>query len=191
MNWADLETISSKESSIDGEDLTEDFEFFCKRLTDLIVKYKADVLKMDVALDIFALMPVQNTKLTEIYEEYLKKPLVKKGYDVNRTGDLFAGSPEDLQGSIKGFSDILNAVSTADIVIADLTGRDPNVFYILGRAHQQNKIVIQIAQNANDVPADFKQFSTIIYQDSTEGYKTLKNQIEQQITQQKAKLMGS
>jgi hypothetical protein len=173
-----LESISP--TQIDGEDLTGDFEFFCKRLSTLIVKYKTEVLKMDIALSIFVMMPLQDAKLDQIYEEYIKKTLVKMGYDVDRAGDLFT----------EGFANILNAISAADIIIADLTGRSPSVFYFLGRAHQQNKDVIQIAQAANDIAADFKQFSTIIYQDTIEGCKTLKTQVEQQVKQHKTKLMG-
>ena len=51
----------------------------------------------------------------------------------------------------------------ARVVVADLTGRNPNVFYELGIAHQQVKPVIQLAQRLADVPFDVRHLRTVIY----------------------------
>ncbi|MFX1295274.1 MAG: hypothetical protein ACFFD2_10535 [Promethearchaeota archaeon] len=150
LGWGDLEPLKKdlkREVRLDGDDLVEDLDFFCKKLYDFITQYKSEVLKMDIAFYILTLIPFTE-KLTQIYKENIRKPLEKKGYDVKRAEDLFK--------PISTLKDILNFISTADIILADFTGRNPNVFYEVGRAHQQNKTVIQLVQNINDIPFDLR-----------------------------------
>ena len=70
---AQVQTGLAEEVKFDGEDLVEDMEFFTKRLYDFIKRYKSEVLKMDVALFIFATVPC-NEKLTHLFEANIKKP---------------------------------------------------------------------------------------------------------------------
>lgn len=58
---------------------------------------------------------------------------------------------------------IYNQISKADIVIADMTMRNPNVFYEVGYTHGIGKNVILLTQNADDIPFDLKHFPHIIY----------------------------
>src|ERR1035438_2210812 len=58
---------------------------------------------------------------------------------------------------------VLNQISKADILIADMTDRNPNVFYEVGYAHGIGKKVILLTKNENDIPFDFKHFPHIIY----------------------------
>lgn len=58
---------------------------------------------------------------------------------------------------------IYNQISKADIIIADMTGRNANVFYEVGYAHALGKNVILLTQNAEDIPFDLKHFPHIIY----------------------------
>lgn len=58
---------------------------------------------------------------------------------------------------------IYNQISKADIVIADLTGKNPNVFYETGYAHALGKKVVLLTQKAQDIPFDLKHYSHIIY----------------------------
>ncbi|MEJ2251158.1 MAG: hypothetical protein P8Y70_18145 [Candidatus Lokiarchaeota archaeon] len=76
---------------------------------------------------IFMLMPFDNN-LSEIYKESIKKPLEELGHRVSRADDIFRSTPI--------MDDVINSIKRADIIIADLTGRNPNVFYELGRAHE-------------------------------------------------------
>ena len=68
----------------------------------------------------------------------------------NNAGDL------DNQQSI--IQDIVEGIYSADIIIADLTGLNPNVFYELGLAHAMNKNVIIITQNISELPFDIKSY---------------------------------
>jgi nucleoside 2-deoxyribosyltransferase len=58
---------------------------------------------------------------------------------------------------------IYNQIDKADVIIADMTGRNPNVFYEVGYAHALNKPTILLTQNSDDIPFDLKHFPHIIY----------------------------
>jgi tetratricopeptide (TPR) repeat protein len=58
---------------------------------------------------------------------------------------------------------IFNQISKADIIVADMTGRNPNVFYEVGYAHALGKIVLLLTQNADDIPFDLKHKPHTIY----------------------------
>jgi nucleoside 2-deoxyribosyltransferase len=58
---------------------------------------------------------------------------------------------------------IYNQIGKADIIVADMTGRNPNVFYETGYAHALGKQVILLTQNAEDIPFDLKHYSHIVY----------------------------
>lgn len=58
---------------------------------------------------------------------------------------------------------IYNQIAKADVVVADMTRRNPNVFYEVGYAHALNKVVIPLAQTAEDIPFDLKDYPHIIY----------------------------
>ncbi|GAI46692.1 unnamed protein product, partial [marine sediment metagenome] len=53
-------------------------------------------------------------------------------------------------------ADIWKSIRSARIVIAELTGRNTNVFYEVGLAHTLGKPVIITTRNEDDVPFDLK-----------------------------------
>jgi hypothetical protein len=65
------------------------------------------------------------------------------------------------QGSV--LERIYNQISKADIVIADMSGRSPNVFYEVGYAHALGKPTILLTKQAEDIPFDLKHFPHIVY----------------------------
>jgi len=117
---------------------------------------------------IFMLMPFKE-ELTRIYENYIKNPLEDLGHRLSRADDIFRSTPI--------MEDVVNSIKRADIIIADLTGKNVNVFYELGRAYEQNKYVIQISQDKN-MPFDTRHIRTIIYSNTPKGYKELTNNIK-------------
>ena len=58
---------------------------------------------------------------------------------------------------------ILAAIQDADIVIADLTGNNPNVMYELGFSHALGKSAIILNQNVHASPFDVKDLRQIVY----------------------------
>ncbi|HEC39605.1 MAG TPA: hypothetical protein ENI29_15305 [bacterium] len=113
---------------------------------------------------VFVLMPFED-KLTQIYERFIKVPLETKGYLVKRADNLYKSTPI--------LEDIVWSIEEAEFLIAELTGKNPNVYYELGIAHEKKKTVFLISQNIEDVTFDLKHRRTIIYEDSPRGYEEL------------------
>lgn len=64
---------------------------------------------------------------------------------------------------------IRRQIQVADVVICDITGNNPNVFYELGHAHAITKPVILLTQDPPEkIPVDLRQFEVICYQLSDE-----------------------
>ncbi len=58
---------------------------------------------------------------------------------------------------------IYKGIQRADVIVADMTGRNPNVFYEVGYAHALHKDVILLTQNVGDIPFDLKGHNHIVY----------------------------
>jgi len=73
----------------------------------------------------------------------------------------------DEQMFIEGMIDrIYRQIEVADIIIADLSTRNANVFYELGYAHAKDKICILLTKNASDIPFDLKHRRHVVYGES-------------------------
>lgn len=83
------------------------------------------------------------------------KEYFKEEYDFINAGDM-----DNQQNILK---DIVVGISSADIIVADLTGNNPNVFYELGLAHAMNKKVIIITQAIDELPFDIKSYRAFQY----------------------------
>src|SRR5262245_44804786 len=62
-------------------------------------------------------------------------------------------------------TDVLNGLATAELVIVDLTERNPNVFYELGIAHTTRCVesVWLLTQHMENVPFDVSHYRCIKY----------------------------
>ena len=58
---------------------------------------------------------------------------------------------------------IYNQIEAADLIVADMTGRNPNVFYEVGYAHAKDKLCVLLTKDAKDIPFDLKHQRHIIY----------------------------
>lgn len=58
---------------------------------------------------------------------------------------------------------IYNQIGKADILVADMSERNPNVFYEVGYAHGLGKKVILLTRDSADIPFDLKHFPHIVY----------------------------
>lgn len=64
---------------------------------------------------------------------------------------------------------IRQQIAEAKVIVADITGRNPNVFYELGLAHALEKPVVLITQDkAEDIPTDIRHLEFIRYDLSDE-----------------------
>jgi hypothetical protein len=66
---------------------------------------------------------------------------------------------------------IAEYIKKADVIVADCSGRNPNVFYELGLAHALDKPVILISSEpAEDAPTDIRAFELVSYGGTTEQF---------------------
>ena len=76
---------------------------------------------------------------------------------------------------------IIEKMMTARVVIANINGRNPNVFYELGIAHAIGKptILISKMENTNKIPFDLQSNQLVLYRDYNELHKTLIKSLSQ------------
>lgn len=77
--------------------------------------------------------------------------------------------------------DVVNLIDRARIVVCDLTGRNPNVFYEAGIAHTLGREVIIITQSEHDVPFDLRHLRYIRYLNNREGLTSLTQALQGRI----------
>ena len=124
----------------------------------------------DINTDLcFVLMPFTETWSNRIWTLHIKPTVERAGMKCSRADDIF------IPGII--IEDIWSAINTASIIVADLTGKNPNVFYELGLAHVIGTPTILLSQD-HEIPAfDTAHYRQIKYQDNTDGCKLLQNQL--------------
>ena len=129
------------------------------------------------------------TAATGIGEEQLKK--LSKGVTVQATDTCFIMMPfaqplggyyatiyqpaiekaklkanradAEIYGTGKIIDQIWSGINSARVLVAELTGRNPNVLYELGIAHALRKPVVLVSSNEEDVPFDVRHVRVIYY----------------------------
>jgi hypothetical protein len=122
----------------------------------------------------FVVMPFEDEDLQIVYEDYVKPALVDGCNLLCERGD-------DVFGSDVIMDDILKSIENADVVLADLTGKNANVFYEVGICHTLRKQVILLAQSADDVPFDLRHRRVLIYDYSPRGCKRLESKLKERM----------
>jgi len=79
---------------------------------------------------------------------------------------VFRGDEKANKGDI--FPHLLRYLVQSRVVIANISGRNPNVFYELGIAHAIDKPVILLAHSKSEVPFDIQSKLIIFYQSDEE-----------------------
>ena len=102
----------------------------------------------------FVLMPF-DLEFDKIFNDLIKPALEEVGYDVKR-----ADSIVNQQNILK---DVVRGIAEADLVVADLTSVNPNVFYELGISHTMQKPTVLLTQSIEDVPFDLKSYRVVQY----------------------------
>lgn len=123
---------------------------------------------------VFVIMPFEEAWSDVIWSDVLTPAIKEIGMNPIRADDLFG--PNIME-------DVWKGILQAAILICDITGRNPNVFYELGIAHTLGKKVILLTQNADDIPFDLRHLRHIIYGTSLKDGLKLKNDVKVYITQ--------
>ncbi len=103
----------------------------------------------------FVVMPFEEA-FDPVYAA-IKRACIDEDIVCSRADDVFASGPI--------IEKILNELTTTEIIIADLTEKNPNVYYEIGIAHslRERDSIILITQSIEDVPFDIKHWSILIY----------------------------
>jgi len=113
---------------------------------------------------IFVLMPFQET-LDKVYKSTVK-PAVEDDLK------LVCRRADEIKGNNPIMNDIWKSICEARIVIADLTGFNPNVMYELGIAHTLGKpslLMYQDKDTSAKFPFDLAHIRRVNYEDSAAG----------------------
>lgn len=97
------------------------------------------------------------------YYASLYEPAIKKA------GLTAVRADTDIFGTGKIIDQIWTGINSAKVLVAELTGRNPNVLYELGIAHALRKPVVLVSSNEDDVPFDVRHVR-VIYYDLTDPF---------------------
>lgn len=118
----------------------------------------------------FVLMPF-DPEFTAIYDDLIKLALEEAGYDVKRADSLI-----DLQNIL---CTIIQGISEANLVVAELTTLNPNVLYELGLCHGLQIPTILITQSLDEVPFDLRPYKILVYSTHFDKVKKLKHDLKE------------
>jgi len=110
--------------------------------------------KLEQIFRAFVLMPFDQ-EFDAVFNKLVKPALKKAGYNVNRADSIL-----NQQNILK---DIVRGIAEADLVVADITSLNANVFYELGISHTMEKQTVLLAQSSEDIPFDLSSYRVIIY----------------------------
>lgn len=109
---------------------------------------------------VFILMPFAD-EYRLFYENEIKKNIEVMGFDCKRVDDFYGSRPI--------LRDILKSIEGAKFILADLSGRNPNVFFEVGISHALGKDILLLTQDLNDIPAHLRTLRCVLYERSQAG----------------------
>ena len=97
--------------------------------------------------------------LGDYYEKIYRPAIEKAGLrPVRADAEIFATG--------KIMDQVWSGINSAKVLVAELTSRNPNVFYELGLAHALKKPVVLVSAKEEDVPFDLQHIRVIYYETS-------------------------
>ena len=93
------------------------------------------------------------------------------GFQCRRADEFFGGH--------QVMEDILREIGSSELILADVTGRNPNVFYELGIAHMLKNAsrVLLVTQRVDDIPFDLRAYRHIVYTRNRRGLEKLSGEL--------------
>jgi hypothetical protein len=105
----------------------------------------------------FVVMPFHSLFDAE-YQRVIQPAIEDVGLTCIRGDEIYSPSPIH-QG-------IWNSIRQARLVVAELSGRNPNVMYEVGLAHAIGKPIVMLTRNEEDVPFDLRSVKYIYYKEA-------------------------
>lgn len=194
LNWGDedysgnvlniLSGIASQnEASLDvfesylNEKFEEETHYISAKPSETKITFAPSVFEIpstSMEHDLIAVMMPFDASMSSVYQA-IKNSSEDTDYKVLRADDIWENSTI--------IQDIFSLIYRSAIVIADFTGKNPNVMYETGIAHTLGKLVIPISQSIDDVPFDMRHHRVLTYYPNTEGLKDLAKALEEKLKQ--------
>jgi len=114
----------------------------------------------------FVIMPYGNDDQARQHHEHVYR-VVKKAVEefIDDNGSTFVSERFDDHQRAGSFTDqIWRNLDRARVVIADISGTNPNVLYELGIRHARRHGTVLLADSSTPLPADLKDLYVIIYE---------------------------
>ena len=106
-----------------------------------------------------------------VYNDCIMPPLEHAGFRVMRADDIFEPGNYITEN-------IWRLINRSALLVADVTDKNPNVFYELGIAHTVGRDVILISQRKEDVPFDIQSLRYYLYTtDNEKGRQKLREDL--------------
>jgi nucleoside 2-deoxyribosyltransferase len=102
----------------------------------------------------FVLMPF-DAAFDDLYRFGIKEPAERLGIMAERVDEQIYS-----EGILER---IYRQIELADIIIADMSGQNFNVFYEIGYAHAKSKLCIRLTKDPSDIPFDLKHRRHVIH----------------------------
>lgn len=119
----------------------------------------------------FVVMPFQG--MEEVYKRLYKPACDEIGITCKRVNDSDYKRP--------GFipKDIISEITSADVIIVDVTLPNPNVYYELGYAHSSGdeKVIITRLDSNDKIPFDISNYRILNYKDGISGLTEAKTDL--------------
>lgn len=109
----------------------------------------------------------------EVYSDVVKG--VCEAYDVSSL------RADDVVGPGLIIADIIREITTAQLIIADITPANPNVYFEVGYGLALNKPTILLARRGTALPFDLAGFRVLFYENSIGGKGKLETGLERHI----------
>jgi hypothetical protein len=116
----------------------------------------------DTPIFAFVLMPF-DSRFDDLYRFGIKEPAEHLG--------IVAEQVDEQIYTESILERIYRQIDLADIIIADMSGQNPNVFYEVGYAHAKSKLCILLTENVSDIPFDLKHRRHIVHNASIHKLK--------------------
>ena len=114
----------------------------------------------------------------QVLRYIIREALEPRGYVVSRADDI--AKP----GSIT--TQVIESIWRSDLVIADLTDQNPNVFYELAVRHAMQRSIVHMIQGTQRIPFDIADFRTIYFDLDLDGAAKARRELCAQVDEVEA-----
>ncbi len=110
----------------------------------------------------------------ELYDEVIEPTCKDLGIEAYRARDIYRPSVI--------LQDIIQGLAESDVIVAEITPTNANVFYELGYAHALRKPVILLAEEGRKLPFDISGYRVIFYENAIRGKSSLETELRRHLS---------